>query len=394
MKFSKRLLPRTNSFLGILFGLFTGCGITLLLAALLSARGSGNLTPASGRTATPEATFTSLDLFRPRPELDEGASPTTLIPPSPTPVLQLPTPIPTPTRFYVIPADATPIPTPLLPAAAPFPTSCDGPGRMNILLIGLDGFSADYHRAARSDSIMIVGVNFAAKNAQMLSIPRDLWVQLPNLPQVPQARINTAYHYGELYQVPGGGPAELSATIANTFGLRLDRYVVVNFLAFEQGVDAIGGIDVDISSPIHDGAYPLRDGSGTIVIDFPAGHIHLDGSNALIYARIRHDNSDFQRMRRQQQVLFAIRDKLLSPETLPQLPALAQVLNSAVRTDLTVEDIALLGCLGPQIARDAIQTWVIDSSLTQASSLSNGGQVLLPKMDAILPILENFNSGE
>ena len=99
-------------------------------------------------------------------------------------------------------------------------------------------------------------------------------------------------------------------------------------------------------------------------------------------------------MRRQQQVLFAIRDKLLSPEAIPQLPALAQVLSSAVRTDLTVEDTALLGCLGPQINREAIQTWVIDSSLTQPSRLPDGGSVLLPKMEAILPILENFNTGE
>jgi len=151
---------------------------------------------------------------------------------------------------------------------------------------------------------------------------------------------------------------------------------------------------VDIPNPVHDGAYPLRDGSGTIVIDFPAGRIHLDGSNALIYARIRHDNSDFQRMRRQQQVLFAIRDKLLSSEAIPQLPALAQVLSSAVRTDLSVEDTALLGCLGPQISRESIQTWVIDSSLTQPSRLPDGGSVLLPKMEAILPILENFNTGE
>jgi polyisoprenyl-teichoic acid--peptidoglycan teichoic acid transferase len=383
MKFLQRL-SLADGPLKILFGLFTGLGITLLLYAFLSGRRGENLAPTLLPTLTPKPAAT-LTLVVPTSTPFTDALPT---------YLPLAPPEPSPTRFYIIPSDATAIPTPFLPAAAPFPTSCDGPGRMNILLIGLDGFSGNYQRAARSDSIIIVGVNFSAKNAQMLSIPRDLWVQLPNLPQVPQARINTAYHYGELYQVPGGGPAQLSATIANTFGLRIDRFVVVNFLAFEQGVDAIGGIDVDIPRPVHDGAYPLRDGSGTIVIDFPAGRIHLDGSNALIYARIRHDNSDFQRMRRQQQVLFAIRDKLLSPEAIPQLPALAQVLATAVRTDLSVEDTALLGCLGPQISRESIQTWVIDSSLTQPSRLPDGGSVLLPKMEAILPILGNFNTGE
>jgi LCP family protein required for cell wall assembly len=265
---------------------------------------------------------------------------------------------------------------------------------MNILLIGIDGFNDNYYRAARSDSIILVGVNFAAKTAQMLSVPRDLWVQLPNLPQVPEARINTAYHYAEFYGLPGGGPAEMTAVIANTFGLRVDRYVVINFSAFEQGVDAIGGIDLNLPAPIHDGSYPLRDGSGTIAIDFPAGPVHMDGVTALIYARLRHDSNDFQRMRRQQQVLFAVRNKLLSPRTLPQLPALAQVLFSSARTDLSFEDIALLGCVAPQVSSEAIQSWVIDSRMTTPTKLADGAQVLLPNLDAILPILENFNTGE
>jgi LCP family protein required for cell wall assembly len=219
-------------------------------------------------------------------------------------------------------------------------------------------------------------------------------VQLPGITDPPAARINTAYHYGEYYQVPGGGPEELRATIAGTFNLRLDRYVVVNFLAFEQGVDAIGGVDLDLPAPLQDASYPLRDGSGTIAVNFPAGPIHMDGATALIYARIRHDSNDINRMKRQQQVLFAIRDKLLLPETIPQLPALAQVLLTAVRTDLTLDDIALLGCLGPQINREAIQAWVIDTTMVTPTKFADGAQVLMPNMDAIAPILEAFNTGE
>jgi len=315
--------------------------------------------------------------------------------PSATPLPDTPTPIiPTATWFYIIPANPTPIPTPVLPPAAPFPTSCDGPGRMNILLMGLDGFSNDYNRPARADTIIVLGVNFAAKTAHMLSFPRDMWVQLPNISTPSEARINTAYHYGELYGVPGGGPAEVSAVLANTFGLRIDRYATVSFLAFEQGIDAIGGIDIRIAKPIHDDKYPLRDGSGTIAIDFPAGEVHLDGRAALIYARIRHDSSDFTRMRRQQQVIFAARDKLLSPEAIPYLPALAQVLYYAARTDLTFEDIALLGCLAPQVNSSSIQTWVIDSRMTTPTRFDTGAQVLLPNMEKILPVLESFNQGE
>jgi LCP family protein required for cell wall assembly len=265
---------------------------------------------------------------------------------------------------------------------------------MNILLIGIDGISDSYNRAARSDTIIMVGVNFAAKSANMVSIPRDLWVPLTNLGQVTADRINTAYFYGELYGTPGGGPAALGAVLSNTFGLRIDRYVVVNFDSFIQGIDAIGGIDINIPKPVHDGSYPLRDGSGTIVIDFPAGKVHMDGGTALIYARIRHDSSDFTRMQRQQQVIFAARDKLLSPATLPQLPGLVQVLMGAARTNLTLQDMALLGCLAPQISAQSIHSWVIDGNMVQNSTFPDGAQVLLPNMEAINASLAQFNVGQ
>jgi LCP family protein required for cell wall assembly len=304
------------------------------------------------------------------------------------------TPVPSPTRFYIIPAQSIALPTPDLPPAAPFPTTCDGPGRINILLLGIDGVNDNYLRAARSDTIIMLGINFASKSANMLSLPRDMWVPLPGLGQINQDRINTAYHYGELYGVPGGGPAELGTVLSDTFGLRVDRYVVVNFDAFIQGIDAIGGVDINIPKPLHDDAYPLRDGSGTIVIDFPAGQVHMDGATALIYARIRHDSSDFTRMRRQQQVLFAARDKLLSPATLPQLPGLVQVLLGAARTNLSLQDIALLGCLAPQISSQAIQSWVIDGNMVQDTRLADGADVLIPNMDAIVPVLQQFNVGQ
>ncbi len=304
-------------------------------------------------------------------------------------------PGPTATWFYAAPLTLDFAPTPVLPAAAPFPASCDGPGRINILVVGLDGFSNDYNRPARTDTILLVGVNFASKSAEILSLPRDLWLPLANQLPVTEARINSAYHYGELYGVAGGGPAELKDTLAAAFGVRIDRYAVVSFLAFEQAIDAIGGIEVDIPAPIHDPNYPRRSvPNDTIAIDFPAGRVPMDGGTALIYARIRHDSSDFQRMRRQQQVIFAIRDRLLRPETLPQLPALAQILYSSIRTDLTFDDVALLGCAGPQVDRGAIQARVIDSTMVTAETLADGAQILRPNLAALLPLLQAFSAGE
>jgi anionic cell wall polymer biosynthesis LytR-Cps2A-Psr (LCP) family protein len=170
--------------------------------------------------------------------------------------------------------------------------------------------------------------------------------------------------------------------------------VIASFLAFEQAIDAIGGIEVDVPYPIRDPNYPMRSREGTMAIEFPEGLVQMDGGTALIYARIRHDSNDFNRMRRQQQILFAIRDKLLQPGTLPHLPALAQVMFNAVRTDLTFDDLALLGCLGPQIDRNNIQTWVIDSTMVDSRKLEDGAQVLFPRMDAIQPVLQAFNVGE
>ena len=400
MKFDRKL--KTHNYAPSIVWVFVGFwSLALCVFAALAAREPlAQMALAYGPTATlaPVVIVLPTNTWQPEPT-DTPLPPASVeILPSESPVVATEPPQPqvepTATRFYVVPAQPTAIPTPVLPEAAAFPTTCDGPGRMNILLIGIDGFNNNYYRAARADTIILVGVNFAAKSAQMLSIPRDLWVQLPGLPQVPEGRINTAYHYGELYSAPGGGPGELAAVLANTFGLRVDRYATVSFSAFEQGIDAIGGVDINIPEPIHDDAYPLRDGSGTIAIDFPAGQVHMDGATALIYARTRHDSSDFARMRRQQQVLFAVRNQLLRPQTLLQLPALTQALMGAARTDLSFEDLALLGCLGPQIDVSAIQTWVIDSSMVQDTKLADGAQVLLPVMDAIVPVLEQFNVGE
>jgi len=400
MRLDKRMKP--TNWAPVVVWVFVGFwSVALCLFVVLAARESISglaLAAASTATASPYVVVLPTPTWQP--------APTDVPPPSPTPptvptilfATETAPPLvdaePTATRFYVVPAHPTPIPTPVLPAVAPFPETCDGPGRMNILIIGIDGFNNNYYRAARADTLILVGVNFAAKSANLLSVPRDLWVQLPNLTQVPEGRINTAYHYGELYGAAGGGPGELEAVFANTLGLRVDRHVVVSFMAFEQGIDAIGGIDINIPEPIHDGRYPLRDGSGTIAIDFPAGQVHMDGATALIYARIRHDSSDFRRMRRQQQVLFAVRNKLLSPLTIPFLPALTQSLIGAARTNLSLEDLALLGCLGPQIDTNSIQSWVIEGNMVTNTRLADGAQVLLPNMEAIVPVLEQFNVGE
>ncbi len=401
MRFDRNLVPRNYVkrviLLFVAFWVIVAClGVALATRESLSTVAVAALTSPLPPTVTRFLAATATQTQDPTVAVSAThPQSTTTARPTDTPTTEpSPTQVPSPTRFYIIPDRPTPLPTPNLPPAAPFPSTCDGPGRMNILLMGIDGVDDNYYRAARTDTIIMVGVNFAAKSANMVSIPRDLWVPLTDLGPVTADRINTAYHYGELLGFPGGGPAALSTVLSDTFGLRVDRYVVINFDSFIQGIDAIGGVDIDIPKPLHDPAYPLRDGSGTIVIDFPAGHIHMDGATALIYARIRHDSSDFVRMRRQQQVLFAARDKLLSPATLPQLPALVRVLMGAARTNLTLQDMALLGCLAPQVNAQSIQSWVIDANMVQDTTMADGAAVLLPQMDAIMSLLTKFNVGQ
>ena len=308
---------------------------------------------------------------------------------------EMPTPTLRPTGYYAAPANPTPIPTPVLPPAAPFPTSCDGPGRINILVIGMDGRSANYNRAARADALAVVGVNFGDRTAQILSIPRDLWVQIPEYGNAAahENRINLAYSLGQQYVFPGGGPAFSALVVSQTFGLRIDRTMMLNFTVFETAVDTMGGIDIDVPRAIHDTAYPDDEG-GTLVLEIPVGLVHMDGRTALMYARTRHQDNDFGRMRRQQQVVMAMRDRLFSPESITALPGLAQILYNSVRTDLTLDEVSLLGCVGPQIPRESITRIVLDTTMVEAFTTEAGAQVLKPKMDVILPLLEVFSTGQ
>jgi len=416
MKFSKNTRPRTigPTMLLALLGV-TGVGVVVIFlgCGLLSQITGTSSAPATFVVGIPnfgsDVTYVALTLNPPE-EGTASATPTawslgqalfspqitvTPITNDPRPPTATPTSVLQATNFYVAPANPTPIPTPILPEAAPFPSSCDGPGRMNILIIGMDGRSANYDRAARADALMLVGVNFGDKTAQVLSIPRDLWVQIPEVGINPlhENRINTAYGSGQLAGYPGGGPAFQAYTISQNFGIRVDRTVVLNFSAFENAIDTVGGVDINVAKAIHDPKYP-DDHGGSLVLDIPAGEVHMDGVTALMYARTRHQDSDFGRMRRQQAVMMALRDKLFSPDVIPVLPSLAQLLYNSVKTDISFDEIGLLGCVGPQIDPNSITRIVIDSSMVSPFHTEGGADVLRPKMDIIQPALEAFSAGQ
>jgi len=410
MKFSKQTRPRSIGPLaiigltavtgvGILLIVF-GCGIIARASARSTASGFYVLdVPNATSTVTVQPTVGIATLTPTAWSLGQAlfAASVTVTPITndPRPPTNTPTPVLRATNFYVSPVNPTPLPTPILPEAAPFPSSCDGPGRMNILIIGMDGRSDNYERAARADALMLVGVNFGDKTAQIMSFPRDLWVQIPEVGANPlhENRINTAYGLGLLAGYSGGGPAFQAYTISQNFGIRIDRTVVLNFTAFENAIDTIGGVDIEVTKAIHDDKYPDDEG-GSLVLDIPVGWVHMDGRTALMYARTRHQDSDFGRMRRQQQVMMAIRAKLFTPDVLGVLPSLAQLIYYSVKTDLSFDEVGLLGCVGPQIGNDAVSRFVIDTTMVEPFKTEGGAAVLRPKMDLIQPALESFSSGQ
>lgn len=268
---------------------------------------------------------------------------------------------------------------------------CGGPGRLNILLLGLDNRTHDYASAVRSDSISVISVDHAAPSASMLGIPRDLWVAIPGVAGVPEDRVNTAYAYGEGHDLPGGGPALAMQTVTLNFGIRLERYLVVDFSAFVQAVDSVGGIDIDVPVAIYDDRFPAEDDVNVMLFQVPAGRQHMDGITALRYARTRHQDSDFYRIRRQQAVMFALLDKVLTPQVLPQLPGLIQTLYGTVRTNLSLTELAGLACVGQSTDRSTIRSYVIDANYVIPWTTAAGAAVQIPDRDAIAPIVAEFN---
>jgi LCP family protein required for cell wall assembly len=204
---------------------------------------------------------------------------------------------------------------------------------VDILVMGLDS-RAGQDAVARSDSIMLVGVDPALLRVSLLSIPRDLHIEVPNYGL--QA-INTINVLGEMEQ-PGSGPVLLSTSIRQSFGIRPERYLRLDFAAFTELVDAVGGVTIYVDRIIEDNAYPADDG-GLVSVRFESGLQHMDGARALIFARTRHADDDYRRGERQQQVLMAVASKLANPFYWPRI---WDVLRRQVDANLTMWDVITL----------------------------------------------------
>jgi LCP family protein required for cell wall assembly len=281
----------------------------------------------------------------------------------------------------ILPPNATPNPDFLAPTIdignAPV---WQGNERVTVLLMGADTRPAERGIARpRTDSMMLLMIDPQTDVASVLSIPRDLYVDIPGYGL---NRINTAY-------VLGGGRLAID-TVQYNLGVRVNYYMLVEFDAFVTFIDEIGGIDVYVPYDIYDPTYPdMAYGYDPFYIS--AGEHHMDGATALKYARTRHTDSDFGRAQRQQDVLFAIRDQVLSLNLLPTLvqraPILYSTLSNSITTDLTLDQMVSLALLAQDISRDSIRTGVIDADYVSNYTTDDGASVLIPNRDHIGSLL-------
>jgi LCP family protein required for cell wall assembly len=288
----------------------------------------------------------------------------------------------------------TAVPTATTEAPAPeasYPT-WDGASRINILFVGLRGGDPQKEDCPFcTDTLILLTIDPSTKTAGMLSIPRDMWV---NIPGFGFSRINTAWTLGRGSKLPGGGPALTMKTISHFIGVPVDYYVQVDFDTFIDVIDTLGGVDVYNDETLL--LDPVSHGR-----DFPkvrltcCGERHLSGRVALAYARCRHEeqgctDGDIGRARRQQKVIFAIRDKVLNPENFPtliaQAPDLYNTFSDGIHTNLSLNEAIKLVVLMQDIPRDEIRNEVINNKMISYGNVVVGGKnasILRPIPDQI-----------
>lgn len=297
--------------------------------------------------------------------------------------------------------------------------------RVNILLLGSD--SRPGEKFGRTDTMIVVTIDPAAKTAGLLSIPRDLWVSIPGYAE---GRINQAHRIGGVENYPGGGPALAVKTVEANLGMPIDFYVLVDFEGFKQVIDTLDGLDLCVPETIDAATYygyvpeyvneaenysfvpaaqvetaevisatatpqPAEEATdqakGYEFLYIEAGWHTLDGATALTYARSRASvTADFARVQRQQAVLLAIKNKALQMDVVFRLPELWQTMCQTVQTNLTLAQALQLAQLAYQIDAAHIQTAAISHDQTMSYRTASGASVLLPKRAELKLLVENM----
>lgn len=364
-----------------------------LLAILLSACGASasGYEPAplpfilitSAPDATPTPTPFQPSLYTPtQPSLfsfDINTPASQLILPSETPSPILPPLIePTATSSFdqLFPTQAAPPAQALAANPTALPPLTDKE-TINFLLIGSDKRPGSSYR---TDTLVIAIVWPKEGQVSLISIPRDLWVYIPT---VGMQRINTAYQSGEVFGYPGGGAGLLKEVVAYNLGIRLDHAAMVEFDGFRRIVDTLGGVEVPVSCAytdwrLIDPSYDPNNENNWWLYTVGPGQVHMDGDLALWYARSRSKSNDFDRGRRQQEVLRTLFQKALQTDTFSKIPQLYNDFSSAVITDLGLADMLRMAPYAANFTNANIRGYYIRPPYVSSWITPGGASVLLP----------------
>jgi len=245
-------------------------------------------------------------------------------------------------------------------------------GRVNILLLGIG--DKGHAGETLSDTIMIASIDTKNKNVAIISVPRDLYV---NIPGYGYSKINEAHALGEEKR-KGGGPEKAKETTAQTFDTPIHYYARVDFSGFSKLIDAVGGVDVYVDEDLYDPYYP--DGGAYYV---KKGQKHMNGREALKYTRSRQTTSDFDRAKRQQKVMIALKDKLFAANTIfspKKVLDVMNVLGDHVKTDFQLAELKRVFEITKNVDDNKIVRKVIDNKETGLLVPGNmgGASVLQP----------------
>ena len=255
------------------------------------------------------------------------------------------------------------------------------PPPTNILILGNDNRPGDgEEKIARTDSILILGVNPPNHQVSLLSLPRDVFITSPVYGTL---RANTVVREAEVAQ-PGTGVDTMMQAMEFTFTVELDNYIRLDFEGFVDMVNALGGISIDVPDHIVDELYPTHDG-GTMRIEFQPGKQHMDGETALIYARTRHSTTDYDRANRQQQVISAVMSKLSNPFNWYRLPDVWRAFDRNTSSSLGIGDMITLF---PGILLYGRSGNQIDQLVLSPEYLTNDSGVVEPNMVTIQPWID------
>lgn len=345
----------------------TGATAMATLTATVHTAATTIIQPAetAAAPASPLATFTPIPADR-RATLS-GSTPTRAEPPlSALPLLVPTTPAHEP-RGTAGTLRAAEHPDPSREATTPHPTtfrhSDDMPSvdtAITVLLMGSDQRPGE-PLPSRMDAIMVVRIDPQRQRIALLSLPRDLVVEIPGYGW---GRINAATVYGT-YAADQDNIPLMRATVSNLLGIPIDYVVRMDFMGFIGAIDAIGGITIEVEHELYDAAYPTMD-YGYTTVHFLPGRQHMDGETALQYSRVRHMDSDFDRMQRQQAVVLGVLERLRKQNALAQLQSIASVttaLRDYVQTDLPEERMISLAWAFRHVTLDSIERYSLDADM-------------------------------